>query len=288
MKQTVNFILILFCMGCTPGSKIDKQTVKVDSVLKQPITLADSDAKPVVNGIEFGFCNANGDQILMLNVDSVWNPADYIYSASLSTKLIDVKFLKRRSQSRTFNGRETSFNFDNCGGNLYQVLSGKADRENSLVLLTKSFVSSRKLLELTSIEKDELSPAVKAKVESEKKRKIKNVRGLVQLDGNRSIYLFEFYNQKDSALATVAYITPEKIIYNDMAAHFDSISTWREGDGGEFGMNAFTVLAVFENEGKIEMVTDWAGEEGYDVEYWVEDGQKFRLVKGGYRYCAPE
>ena len=110
---------------------------------------------------------------------------------------------------------------------------------------------------------------------------------MTEIDNGRSVYLFEFEMKGDSALASLAYVTPDKIVYDDFPAIYDETSTWRVDDGGEFGIDYYELLAVFEKNGKIELITDWPGAEGVATSYLRENGAKFKELKVISRYTAP-
>jgi len=82
-------------------------------------------------------------------------------------------------------------------------------------------------------------------------------------------------------------VSENKVIYQDYPALHNEISTWRVDDGGEFGLDDIHILAAFDYAGKIEIVTDWAGAEGFSIDFLQEDGKACRFLKNDGRYCAP-
>ena len=58
-------------------------------------------------------------------------------------------------------------------------------------------------------------------------------------------------------------------------------------DGEALEAHYIHILAAFDYQGKIEIVTDWAGAEGFSIDFLQEDGKAFRSLKNDGRYCAP-
>ncbi|MDQ3111795.1 MAG: hypothetical protein M3R17_18055 [Bacteroidota bacterium] len=237
-------------------------------------------------GIEFGFCNTQGNKVLLL-ADSL--PKNSGFSVIDADREISVLMAFRKKQIATSedNGRQTEYNFENCDGYLFEIKGRPADSKNSVVFLSPEFLTGRTYFKVTDVASKQLPAEIRSRVEADKNRKIKNFRCLTSIDKNRSVYIFEFEAKKDSALAALAYITPDKIVYENFPAKYDETSTWRVDDGGQFGVEYFELLAVFEKDGRIELVTDWPGAEGYATSYLRENGATFKELKSCSRYTAP-
>ena len=234
------------------------------------------------------FSDKTGKQILMVGNDTLPDPQRFTIAIADKGKDFSMKYILNKKASKNDNGRQTAYNFNNCGGFLFEMKTGKVNSDESVIIISENFLRNRKQLKMEDAIKDELPETVRHKIESEKARKIKRYQAISQVDKTKRIYLFEFEVKNDSALAALAFVTPGKIVYKDFPAAFDSMSTWRVDDGGEFGIEAYKVLAVFERQGLIELVTNWDGEEGFSIEYMVEDGNEFKTIKEGYRYAAPD
>jgi hypothetical protein len=236
-------------------------------------------------GIEFGFSNSYGSMMMML-ADSL--PASPRFSVITSTGEISaVSFLQKHPATSEDNHRQNESNFANSGGYLFEILRSTVDRENTVIFMSPEFLAGRNYYPVKEVELTTLPNALRARVEKDKKRKIKSFRCMTEIGNGRAVYLFEFEMKRDSALAALAYVTPDKIVYDDYPAIYDEVSTWRVDDGGEFGIDYFELLAVFEKGGKIELVTDWPGAEGYATSYMRENGTRFKNLKGISRYTAP-
>ncbi|MDJ1473632.1 hypothetical protein QNI19_38740 [Cytophagaceae bacterium DM2B3-1] len=239
-----------------------------------------------ISTIGFGFCDQTGKRIL-IQEDSVVMPESFTKALSKEGKIVDIIFREAKKESEQSNGRQWAENFDRSGGSLYTVTSGTVSEEETTVLFTKPFLETHKLIPTTPFEKGKLSDSNRAKIESFKGWKVKDSHSLVKLSGNRSIFLVEFELKGDSALASLVVVGSDKILYKDFPAKYDETSTWSVDDGGQFGWEYYKILAVLEYEGKIELITDWVGAEGYNATYMQEEGQTFKVIKEGYRYTSP-
>ncbi|MEO5645085.1 MAG: hypothetical protein ABIQ40_11360 [Bacteroidia bacterium] len=286
----------LFLFSCSDNSQKGKQIndSAPDSVQRadQIIENLSDDQLTAVNsadaqGIEFGFSNAEGNKVLLLADTIIGRPAFSVIGSDGEISVL-LAFRKRQFATSSDNGRQTSGNFANCAGFLYEIKGSPADADKSVVFLTQEFLTGRTYFKVNEIKQTALQLEIKSRVEADKKRKIKNFRCLTVINNKPSVYLFEFENKGDSALAALAYITPGKIVYEDFPALWNESSTWRVDDGGNFGVDYFQLLAVFEKNGKLEIVTDWPGAEGINTEYLREEGNAFKSLKEASRYTAPE
>ncbi len=275
--------LLFSCTNKSTTQKTNQDSIKdtiqtATNTVNDPLDMA---------GIEFGFCDTDGKKILLTS-DSLPNPSEFSRAFAADNKLIPVHYVENKKSTEEDNGRENEFNFKNSKGYLFEVKENAVTSANSVVCMTPGFVSSRRIIPVKAPAIKELSAANKARIEKEKNRKIKDYRCLTLLGKDSAIYLFEFENVGLSALATLAYITPDKIACQDFAAEYNETSTWRVDDGGNFGVEYFEVIAVFVKNGKLEIVTDWPGAEGTNTEFLRENGNELKPLKGQSRYTAPE
>ncbi len=285
MKTIFTFFLATLLFSCTNKSTTkNNQDSLADTI--QTVTNPANDPLDMA-GIEFGFCDTDGKKILLV-ADSLPNASEFSNAFSADNKLARVRFIEKKNSTEEDNGRENEFNFKNSRGYLFEVNGSAVTSAHSVICMTPGFVSSRKIIPVRPPAMKELSAANKARIEKEKNRKIKEYRCLTVLGKDSAIYLFEFENVGLSALATLAYITPDKIVCQDFAAEYNETSTWRVDDGGSFGVEYFEVLAVFVKNGKLEIVTDWPGAEGTNTEFLRENVNELKPLKGESRYTAPE
>ncbi|MCE3229009.1 MAG: hypothetical protein K0S32_3560 [Bacteroidetes bacterium] len=239
-----------------------------------------------VTGIEFAFCNEAGTQLLAL-ADSLADPSSLTKSFSDERKLIPVSFVKKRIADKEDNGRQTYYNFEKCGGYFFETTSGKVSHDSSNVLLSEKFLKERKLVSLVPNNSTNIPGPLRMRIEQSKARKIKKFKCLGQIDNASCFYIIEFERKKDSCLAALVYINKEKFVWLNFPAKYNDISVWRVDDGGEFGVDYYNLLTVFEYKGIIEIVVDWIGAEGFSIEFLREKGNEFKSMKGSYRYAAP-
>jgi hypothetical protein len=237
--------------------------------------------------IEFGYTSSEGNEILTIKTEGLKDPAKFSMAIAENGSQFAIQFVAQKEATASNNGRQNEYNFKDIGGFLYKVKAGKVSAEQSLMLVSADFLAKHKPLKFNPSASNSLSKAIRTKIEGEKGRKIKKSNLLRKLEGGQEIWLFVFQQKADSALASLAVVSEGKVIYQDFPALYNEISTWRVDDGGEFGLDDIHILAAFDYEGKIEIVTDWAGAEGFSIHFLQEDGKVFRSLKNDGRYCAP-
>lgn len=237
----------------------------------------------------FGFSDSTGRHILLFDTDRVADPSKFTMAVSGSTKSVPsvVAFIKKSKATVNDNGRQTIQNFDHNGGFLFMLKSGFVDTGYAVVLLSPKFTSGRKYIKVNEVTKQGLSNSLKLRFEAAKGRKVKSFKELAKLNGNRLLYLIEFEAKCDSVLVSLVWVTDHKIVYKDYPAKYDRTSTWSVDDGGEFGMDEYHIIALFEREGSLEIITEHLGTESDFLEFMEESGQSFKVIKEGSRYIAP-
>ncbi len=115
-------------------------------------------------------------------------------------------------------------------------------------------------------------------------RYLKNAWKIANLGNNLEAFIVVFTPKKDSVLASLV-IGNKQFKYRDYPAKYDGGSTWRVDDGGEFPNDAIRILAIFRNQqGEIEIITEWAGAEGANIEYFKFKNKKIEVLKESSRY----
>jgi hypothetical protein len=296
MRISVALFSLILLAGCSDGPKVKVETLPFTRPVTDSQTVAinlqdQADTLGIEKelGIEFGFSDKEESRVLLLPEDSIRKPAEFTKIISAGAIVGIKNFMGWQKATPDDNGRQSRYNFNNCAGYLYEMPDKSADNENSIVLLTEKFLSARKFIPETfgkpGESKTTLKTEYRTKIQAEKNRKIKGSLKIRDLNGE--VYLVEFVPVKDSVLVSLVYIDKDKIIYLDFPAKYNEISTWRVDDGGDFGAAYFKVLAVFECNGKTEIVTDWHGAEGVFTGYYREENGKFEEIKTGSRYTAP-
>ncbi|MDN5287075.1 MAG: hypothetical protein JWR38_3349 [Mucilaginibacter sp.] len=290
MKTTIGIILLILCLGCSnhPKKEAKQENTAPDTIkpANQPSVTTRSNNNGA-DDIAFGFSNNTGQNILLLGSDSISTAAKFTFVISNKGLLRPVTFVRKKQPVGDDNGRQNYQNFENSGGFLFSIKSGMVDSTATAILLSSKFISDRTYIKLNGVKNQELPDLLKQKIEATKGRKIKKHKELAIMSGNRAIYLIEFEAKGDSVLASLVFAAPGKVIYKDYPAKYDSTSTWSVDDGGEFDMDYYFPLAVFEQAGKIEIITEWISAEGASVEFMAENNNEFKTIKQGYRYLAP-
>ncbi|WP_306350468.1 hypothetical protein [Flavobacterium sp. '19STA2R22 D10 B1'] len=290
MKQLIGLAISIICVGCFSKDKNTENEKEVLDTITSKTTKTESVINNAANGdgILWGFSNEAGKEILNINNDTIITASDYTHTISKEGKLIPIHFIKQKKATSEDNNRQNYYNFGASGGYLFAIENGNVNSDQTTILLSKDFVASHTVLPFHSMKKNELLPQEMAsKISASKERKIKKQRALIDIDQVGKIYLVEFEIKKDSALVSLVLVTPTTIVYKDFPAQYDEMSTWGVDDGGEFGLEYYTVIAVFKNKGNLEIITDWSGVEGNSTEYLKQEGNTFKRIKTGYRYTSP-
>ncbi|HVI44345.1 MAG TPA: hypothetical protein VM802_05730 [Chitinophaga sp.] len=289
MRRIAIPTLVLLYTACNPSAKKEGNTAQQnDSNITQVTPTQVPAASGDTGTLAFGFSNEKGNMIAVSMEDTLKDATIFTYTISAKGELIPgIKFLKRKQEGKDENGRQMAHNFNNADGYIFASTGGNIDADETAVLLSKDFMTKRKFLPLKGIAGDSVPVTIKAMVEKDKQRSIKRYKLLSRVDGKSNIALFEFEGKEGSMLAALAFISDGKAIYYDYPAQYDDMSTWSVDDGGEFGLDYYKILAAFDNNGHIELVTDWYDTEGANAYFLREEDGKFKVVKQGYRYMAP-
>jgi hypothetical protein len=296
MKTITKFLWVILIFGCAENVK-DIDESEFDKVPATTIissnTSAEEDAATYqeddkTKGIEFGFSNELGNQILMVGVNnSLSDPLKFTTTISIEGNLTAIDFVEKKESTDQDNRRQNYYNFKNSGGYLYNLKAEQIDKYKAALLFKEKFLTDRKYLDLRIIENEELTNSIKKLIETDKSRKIKNGKIIALINEKIKVVIADFEIKNDSALACLALIYPEKIVYKDLPAVYNEISTWRVDDGGRFVIENYHILAAFEEKDGIEIVTEWIGAEGYLIEYLKEINLNLETLKRGHLYTAP-
>ncbi len=219
--------------------------------------------------------------------NSLSEPLKFTTTISIDGNLTAIDFVEKKESTNQDNGRQNYFNFQNSGGYLYNLRSEQIDKYKAALLFKENFHADRKYLDLRIIENEELTNSIKKLIEVDKNRKIKNGKIIALINEKIKVVIADFEIKNDSALACLALIYPEKIAYKDFPAVYNEISTWRVDDGGRFAIESYHILAAFEGKDGIEIVTEWIGAEGVNIEYIKEINLNLESLKHGYLYTSP-
>lgn len=233
--------------------------------------------------ITFGFSNEKGNQILAFEENT--NPKWFTQTFDNQGNTTLINFVKTQKGNES-GVNQTSFNFDNCTGQLFEIGNGKKfNTDISSILFNEEFSKNHQAISVKTLEKPQvIDSKIKTVIAAERKRAIKSAWKIADLGENLSAYIVVFVPKKDSVLASLV-IGGKQYLYRDYPAKYDEGSTWRVDDGGEFPNDAIRILAVFRNQkSELEVITEWAGAEGANIEYFKFVAGKVEVIKEASRY----
>lgn len=233
--------------------------------------------------ITFGFSNEKGNQILAFEENT--NPKWFTQTFDNQGNTALINFVKTQKGNES-GVNQTSFNFDNCTGQIFKIGNGKKfNTDISSILFNEEFSKNHQAISVKTLEKPQvIDSKIKTVIAAERKRAIKSAWKIADLGENLSAYIVVFVPKKDSVLASLV-IGGKQYLYRDYPAKYDEGSTWRVDDGGEFPNDAIRILAVFRNQkSELEVITEWAGAEGANIEYFKFVAGKVEVIKEASRY----
>lgn len=278
MKSIVYLSILVSLIACQSKKETSQNKKQTDTVSTATILNTDNTKE----FLAFGFSNESGSKILVF--EEGVKPEYFTQTIDNQNNITPIKF--EGFQKYTESGVNlVSSNFKNCAGQVFLVSDNKKVQNdlsnvifNDAFLKNHSFISVKTLSQAINI--DETN---KNKISAERKRKIKEAWKIADFD-NESAYIVIFEPKKDSVLASLV-IGNQEFIYRDYPAKYDAGSTWRVDDGGEFPNDAIKILAVFRNKvGELEIITEWAGAEGANIEFAKANKNRFVTIKEASRY----
>lgn len=277
MKSIAYISILAFSLACQSKKESTQKEISADTIATASTQNVDK-SEELVN---FGFSNENGDKILAFEENI--NAENLTQTIDNEGKITPITF--EISQKGNENGVNlVPTNFKNCAGKVFSVTNKKVNTDLSCVIFNDTFLRNHSLVPFKTLaQPTQIDKANKNKITTERKRKIKEAWKIAEL-GTESAYIVIFEPKKDSVLASLV-IGGTSYIYRDYPAKYDEGSTWRVDDGGEFPNDAIKILAVFRNQaGELEIITEWAGAEGANIEYAKANKNTFETIREASRY----
>ena len=278
MKPILFIVTAFILFSCQ--TKTTQKTENKDAIA----TTATPEISNQQEAITFAFSSESGDSLLAFEENT--NPAPFTQTLDNQGVITKVNFIKTQKNGEEHSVNLTPYNFSNCTGQLFTLSGGKkADSDFTSLLFNEEFIKNHQPIRLKILEKPQIIDSkVKIAIAAERQRTIKNAWKIADFGENQSAYIVIFKQKKDSVLASLV-IDDGQFIYRDYPAKYDAGSTWRVDDGGEFPNDAIRILAIFRNkQGKIEVITEWAGAEGANIEYMKANKNIFEIIKETSRY----
>lgn len=286
MRLLFTFLSMLFLSGCLnnqPENTAEEMPKEI------PATSVPADTLPKrMSNIEFGIGSENGEHLLMLEADSaIEAPERFTKALVRGGQLVDIRFLQENAGTGENSGRQVENNFDHMEGYLFKTEKAIPNEDQTVVFLTPSFFKDKKQILWEPLQDGSLKASERKRLESDKGRSIKNSKGLIQTEKGGRVFLVEFERQEQQAFAVLAFIYKDRIVYKDFPAEYDPQGTWRVDDEGEFGMEYFNILGIFESPAGLEVVTEWLSTEGYYIQFLTEKEGALLEADDFYRYSSP-
>lgn len=277
--RIIGYLSILVSLyACQSKKETSQNQEQIDTV----VTATISSKNNTDELLAFGFSNESGDKILAFEEGLKTN--GFTQTIDNQGNVAAIKF--DSSQKGNESGINlVSSNFKNCAGQVFSVSENKkVQNDLSSVIFNDTFLKNHSLISVKTLtQPTKIDEANKNKIATERKRKIKEAWKIAIL-GNESVFIAIFEPKQDSVLASLV-IGGKSYIYRDYPAKYDEGSTWRVDDGGEFPKDAIKILAVFRNQaGELEIITEWAGAEGANIEYTKVNKNRFETIKEASRY----
>lgn len=277
MKSIAYISILAFSLACQSKKETTQKEVSTDTIATASSQNVDKSEELVT----FGFSNENGSKVLAFEENV--NAENLTQTIDNEGKTTPIKF-ETNQKGNESGVNLVPTNFKNCVGKVFSVTNKKVNTDLSCVIFNDVFLRNHSLVPFKTLaQPTKIDEANKTKIATERKRKIKEAWKIAKL-GNESAYIVIFEAKKDSVLASLV-VGGTSYIYRDYPAKYDEGSTWRVDDGGEFPNDAIRILAVFRNQANVlEIITEWAGAEGANIEYAKANKNKFETTKEASRY----
>ena len=299
MKKIVLLsISVLTILACQSNSTVEVAIENSDSqrdtlaeiVGENPQAMAAADEIDFAQyeNLAFGYSNVNMDSVLLMNREAGIPASSYSYIINGEGTASPIAFGSSRTSQPNDNNRSNCYNFENAAGDIYSLKAGLADQWLTTFFMTKEFIQSRQLLVPDKSVKATEDTKNIERIALEKSRKIKQIQPIAKYEGKGELLFVEFEKEADSCLVSLVWMDAEQLTFLDYPAKYNEMSTWRVDDGGEFGFEYYDIIAVFESENGIEVITDWMGAEGSNTNFLLAIEGEFQSVGTAYRYQAPD
>jgi predicted RND superfamily exporter protein len=287
MKKIISVVLttiILFISSCSI------QSVNMENTTNSNVK-ATSKNYVEVNKLSnlFGFTNETGKLIISIETDEMKKDIDSVNKAiGENGNILSIKYVKSQLRNDNDNGRQTYGNFDNLEGDIFEVVEGKANIDETYYLVSDKEFNIRSILASQDGDQTEIDDESKIEIERTKNRKIQSSWEIGKINSDIKIYLILFERQNDDMLASIIMKTTSKIAYIDYPAKYDEGSTWRAEDCGEIAPWMFSILFAAKAEDGIIIGIKWFAPEGESTYLLKENGNVLEeLDIGTGRYMVP-
>jgi hypothetical protein len=267
-------------------------------------------------GIAFAYANSAGTRLLALQRDDDFKPTFLGTAICSESREAPVRYLQFQKKTARDNGRQSTGNFSNDEGHLFEVLSAPIEPGDTCLLVPSEFLKNAPIIrnEFTKAERDarekkyiemdeeafarnpelflpsgDFARAAIRRIEEAKGWKVRQYWPLHRWGGTQEVAMVEFQPAGDSLLASLVLVAPDGLSFFDMPAKRDEngISCWRVDDGCALHLPQMSIPAVFRAPDAPLILFGWWGAEGHSITLFQPKEGKLIDVKNGYRYHAP-
>lgn len=294
----VLLITILFLGGCAqtevtqeseterdiPATTTNKEAETTPAAALQPTvepTAAQTEEKNETKEVDlgavegvFGFADESGKKLITLESETIHtlaNPEELDTAIGNNGEVVRIKYVKRQEANSSDTYRQTSHNFNNMAGYIYEAQDGELVKDKSYLLSKGSVIREDALIKLKSTRNPEPEGGYYQKAAAETIGTIEAIKGRKVIDSsliaetgdNAKICMVVFERIDNGMLASIVYLKDDKVVFKDYPAEYDELSTWRVDAGDRPGLFGVLFLAN-SNEGLLLGLT-WAGPEGESI-----------------------
>jgi hypothetical protein len=236
----------------------------------------------------FALTNSGGSELIAL--DSLASPERIRVALCGDGTAFPVRYARHQTPKPTDTGRQVAANFDNMGGDVFRVTSGRPSGDQTCYLAPDSELVATQL-SVRAAASSACSPSVRQDLAAIKQRSLLNCWPMASVQPSIQVVAAEFAHVDRSALASIVLVTNSGLLFQDFPATYSGPEgdTWRADDGGVFSPEGFSVLFLCQVRGVYVMALTWAASEGENAYLLVADSaDAFRTVSHAYRYWVPQ
>ena len=236
----------------------------------------------------FAYSNGNGSMLLMPSKEKRAGVSQFSKAVCADGKSVPLAYKKFKLASKSDNGRQTSYNFDQDGGELFQVEGTPIGDSNYCVVGSPKFFTERVSIKVTQEPANKNCDAKQINsLENTRHRKITWCRQQWKLGDVGDIVVAQFKKQKKQDLGVLAVFKGSSIAIKDYPSDTGAWRAESESDG-TFSVEGLSILYAYETKTKLlGLAIAWGGPEGNNLEIAEAKDGKFDTLVKGYFYWAP-
>ncbi len=276
------FLLIIFFLYPVPDNifSLNQRNRRLQDHLDKTQSIDTAD-------VSFGFADSSGRFLLASKINS--SSKNSYYAVMSSGKIFKLDFIEERGEEKESTGRQTAGNFNNSGGFLFKSPYIKLGSSKTYLIADSNYLAQHVRLSIEPVSYLPLASNNINRIKDIKEKKIKSSWQIGKTDSDIILALILFQPDRDTALASLTLMKDDLLISEDYPGNLkDEYSVWRTDDEGVFNPESINVLALFYSEDGFEIARTWAGEEGENSVFLLQEGDIFKPVIEYYRYWAAE